>query len=716
MVLYRFLVMRSLCNSMLLCKILNMEILKQIKDKQQAGKSNINNNRLFRWLGRYTTLTKSVGIPGLATLVLLTVLTGCFPRQTESVIIICRNYIFSHLSWMYVLLSIFFFSFICYLSFSRIGNIKLGRDNSKPQYSTFSWVAMLFAAGMGIGLMFYGIGEPMAHYAHPALENTVQRAKEAQLNTFFHWGFHAWTIYAVMGLILSYFSFRYNLPLSIRSGLYPILKEKINGPVGAMVDIFALCCTFFSISTSLGLGALQLASGLEALGVIEKADFGVEMVIIIVVAALSVTSALLGMNKGVKRLSQLNLGLAGVLMLFVLFTGPTLFLTNAFCEGIGNYLTNLVGLTFNTFAFEEEGVGWFRDWTVMYWAWWIAWAPFVGLFIARISKGRTIREFCLGVIVIPSIFVFLWMTIFGNGAIWIDKNIAGGVLSQMAHQPEVLLFRFFDYLPLGKLLTCIALMLISIFFITSADSGILVINSLTSGNRKSPAWQKIFWGVLLVIVTLLLLHAGGLQALQTTFLVTALPFGLVMLLLCYCLWRAIKVDVLFHNYKFPYGSQRWNGSKWKERLDQIVSFSDKKDIYRFMDEIVVPAFNDLKERMDELGIEAIIRKDKHKTSWMSWEILIPHNSITNFKYGVMVEKQTMSDLLQQEDNMPDTSSDTVYIPVTYYNSGRRGHDIQYLSKEELISDILREYERFINIVLDVKNELLISDKSDIEIL
>lgn len=693
-----------------------MEKSNPFKDKQHFNQILYKISHLHRFFSKTSTLTKSVGIPGLVSLVLLTLVIACFPSYTEHVITECRIFIFSHLSWMYVLLSIFFFSFICYLSFSDIGNIKLGRDNSKPQYSTFSWIAMLFAAGMGIGLMFYGIGEPMAHYAYPALESTVQRAKEAQLNTFFHWGFHAWTIYAIMGLILSYFSFRYNLPLSIRSGLYPLLKEKINGPIGAIVDIFALCCIFFSISTSLGLGALQLASGLESLGIIEKSDFGVQMVIIVVVASLSVTSALMGMNKGVKRLSQLNLGLAVLLLLFVLFTGPTLFLTNAFFEGFGNYLTNIVGLTFNTFAFEQEGIGWFRDWTVMYWAWWIAWAPFVGLFIARISKGRTIREFCLGVIIIPSVFVFLWMTVFGNGAIWVDKNIAGGALSQIANSPEILLFRFFDYLPLSKLLTCISLILISVFFITSADSGILVINSLTSGNRKSPAWQKIFWGILLVSVTLLMLHAGGLQALQTTFIVTALPFGLVMILLCYCLWRAIKVDVLFHNYKFPYGSQRWTGENWKERLDQIISFSDKKDIYRFMDDIVLPAFKDLKTRMEELGMEVVIRKNKNKTSWMSWEIIIPYNSITNFKYGVMVENQNMSNLLQNEENMPDTSTDVVYLPITYYNGGRRGHDIQYLSKEELISDILREYERFINIVLDVKNELLISDKSDIEIL
>ncbi len=671
--------------------------------------------KIIEKLKKNSTFTKSVGIPGIVTLMLITILAGLFPSKTEIVMNTSRDFIFSHLSWMYILLCILFFGFVCFLTFSKVGNIKLGQDNSKPQYSTFSWIAMLFAAGMGIGLMFYGIGEPMAHYANPALADTQELAKEAQLNTFFHWGFHAWTIYAVMGLILSYFSFRYNLPLSVRSGLYPILKDKINGPIGAIVDIFALCCTFFSISTSLGIGALQLCSGLESMGWIENSTFKTQAIIVIIVTSMAITSALLGMNKGVKRLSDLNLLLACLLLLFVLFAGPTNFLVNAFCEGFGNYLGNLIHLTFDTYAFEPEGIGWFRDWTVMYWAWWIAWSPFVGLFIARISKGRTIREFCLGVIICPSIFVFLWMTVFGNGAIWIDENIAGGALSALADQPEVLLFKFFDYLPMGKLLTGVSLILIAVFFVTSADSGILVIDNLTTNNKKSPVWQKLFWGIMLIAVTIILLKTGGLRALQTTFLVTALPFGLVMLLLCYCLWKAIKIDVMFYKYKFPYGSQRWDGSRWHERLNQIMSFNDKKDIHEFMDTIVLPAFQELQKQLKISGINAVIVHNKNKSSSLSWEIIIPYDTITNFKYGVMAEKKVMSDLLLNEENMPDSSSDISYIPVSYYNSGRRGNDIQYLSKEELISDILREYERFLNIVANAENELLLADKSDINI-
>ena len=659
-----------------------------------------------------TTFSKYVGVPGLIILILITLLAGISPESTETFMNTCRDFIFSRLSWMYILFSIIFFGFILYLTFSKVGNLKLGRDNSKPQYSTFSWISMLFAAGMGIGLMFYGIGEPMAHYAHPALPGTQDLAKEAQLGTFFHWGFHAWTIYAIMGLILSYFSFRYNLPLAIRSGLYPILKDRINGWAGSMVDIFALCCTFFSISTSLGIGALQLCSGLESMGWIENADMGSLIIIVVLVTALAVVSSLLGMKKGVKRLSNINLLLACLLLLFVLFTGPTNMLVNAFSEGVGNYLSSLVELTFNTYAFEQEGIGWFRNWTVMYWAWWIAWAPFVGLFIAKISKGRTIREFCLGTIIFPSLFVFLWMTVFGNGAIWIDENVAGGALSALADRPEILLFKFFEYLPLTRVLTVISLILIAVFFVTSADSGIIVIDNITTTGQKSPAWQKIFWGIMLVAVTVILLYTGGLKALQTTFLVTALPFGIVMVLLCYCLWRAIKVDAMFYKYKFPYGSQRWTGKRWRERLDQIMSFSDKKDIHEFMDSVVVPALSELQEQFRKTGIETVVAKNKNRSSHLSWEIVIPYDTITNFKYGVMADKKTVSDLMLNEENMPDSTSDVTYIPVTYYNSGRLGNDIQYLTKEELISDILREYERFQNIVANSENEILLTDKSD----
>lgn len=334
-----------------------------------------------------STFTRTVAYPGLLVLFILSLLCAIYPSWTSRTLLNIQSAIYRNFSWVYILLVSLFIIFLMVLAFSKTGNIRLGADNSTPQYSFFSWISMLFAAGMGIGLMYFGVAEPMSHYVHPALPTTVNPAKDAQLATFFHWGIHAWGIFAIMGLILAYFSFRYHLPLSIRSGLYPILGERIKGSIGNIVDTFAFVSTFFGITTSLGFGVIQLNAGLVHLGVFRESSFTFQSLIIIIVSAIAITSAVTGVNKGVKRLSELNLGLAILLMSFILVLGPTTFLLSAFSEGVGYYIQRFADLTFNTFAFESDGRGWFTSWTVMFWAWWISWAPFVGLFIARISKG-----------------------------------------------------------------------------------------------------------------------------------------------------------------------------------------------------------------------------------------------------------------------------------------------------------------------------------------
>jgi len=650
-----------------------------------------------------------VAYPGLAVLLALSVACAFFPQWTNQVLTAVQQGIYKNLSWAYILMVSFFLIFLMVLAFSKLGKIRLGADNSKPQYSFFSWIAMLFAAGMGIGLMYYGVGEPMAHYVNPALPDVANPAKEAQLATFFHWGLHAWGIFAIMGLILAYYSFRYKLPLAIRSGLYPLIGERINGTVGNVADIFALVSTFFGIATSLGLGVVQLNTGLVHLGVLGESSFWFQCVIITLVTAMAIASAVAGMNKGVKRLSELNLGMAVLLMLFVLVLGPTNFLLSAFSEGVGYYINQFADLTFNTFAFETDGRGWFTNWTVMYWAWWISWAPFVGLFIARISKGRTIREYIVAVLLVPSLFIFLWMTVFGNGAIWMDQNVAGGALSALADNTDVLLFSFFEQFPLAKGLCILALVMIAIFFVTSCDSGILVMNSIASGNKAhTPRWQNAFWGVLLAFISMALLYAGGLSSLQTMTLVAALPFGIIMLVLCIGLLKALNADDLYHGTKIPYGSRNWDGAHWRERLDQILTFSQKTDILRFFREKVRPAFEELQQELDKRGIKVEIEEGKRGK--LSMELVIAHDQIWNFRYGVAAEKRRISDYLIDEDNTPDAESDKQYIPVTYYSDGRTGNDIQYLNKEEIIADVLREYERYISIVADTDKAMVFVDK------
>jgi len=656
-----------------------------------------------------STFSKSIIIPGLSVLAIVSLLCAIFPEASHSILQKIQNAIYKDFSWVYILLVSFFVIFQLVLALSKYGNIRLGADNSEPQYGFFSWIAMLFAAGMGIGLMYYGVAEPMSHYVSPAMPDTDNPAKEAQLATFFHWGIHAWSIFGVMGLILAYFSFRYKLPLAVRSGLYPLFKEKINGPIGTIVDVFTLVSTFFGIATSLGLGVMQLNAGLVHLGILKESSFLFQCIIILVVSGAAIASAVAGLNKGVKRLSEINLGLSILLMVFVLILGPTTFLLSAFSEGIGHYMGQFIDLTFNTFAFEKDGSEWFTNWTVMYWAWWISWAPFVGLFIARISKGRTIREYILAVLLVPSLFILLWMTVFGNGAIWIDSHVANGALSAFADQTDILLFKFFEQFPLATPLCVLALIMIVIFFVTSADSGILVMNSIASRNKAdSPRWQNAFWGLLLAFISMSLLYAGGIQSLQTMTLISALPFGIIMLVLCFCLIKALNTDNKFREAKIPYGSRNWNGERWREKLGQIITFHKKTDIQRFFADKVEPAFEELKAEFARNGIDALIHRGKKGK--LSIELEIPHDQIWNFRYGVAAEKRAISEYLIDDDNTPDVDNNTQYLPVTYFSDGRAGNDIQYLSKEEIIADVLREYDRFLSIVADEEKAMIFLDK------
>ncbi len=681
--------------------------------KPKTGRNFVSLHNMTNLSKLNTTFSRNVFLPGLIVLLLLTFGCAMFPDATEQALISVQKSIYKNLHWTYSLLVTFFLIFQLALAFSKMGDIRLGADNSEPQYGFFSWIAMLFAAGMGIGLMYYGVAEPMSHYVEPALpEETVNPAKEAQLATFFHWGLHAWGIFGVMGLILAYFSFRYKLPLAVRSGLYPILRERISGPIGDVVDVFTLVSTFFGIATSLSLGVVQLNAGLEHLGILSERSLAFQSLIIVVVTGAAITSAVAGMNKGVKRLSELNLLMTIVLVLFVLALGPTTFLFSALSEGIGNYINQFADLSFKTFAFEKDGRSWFTNWTVMYWAWWISWAPFVGLFIARISRGRTIREYILAVLFVPSLFIFLWMTVFGNGAIWIDQHQAAGALSALAGNADVLLFAFFEQFPLATALCVLALIMVVIFFITSADSGILVMNSIASGNKaNTPQWQNVFWGILLAIISIALLSAGGINSLQTMTLITALPFGFIMLILCMCLFKALRTDELYQQSKIPYGSRTWDGHQWRERLQQILTFSQKQDILRFFSEKVRPAFEELQAELSKNGIDAHIMEGKHGK--FSIELNIPLDQIWNFRYGVAAEKRTISDYLIEDDNTPDVETSVQYIPVTYYSDGRTGNDIQYLSREEIIADVLREYERYLSIISDDEKSMFFVDKKEL---
>lgn len=655
-----------------------------------------------------TTLSKGVVIPSLIFIIGICLLSAIYPKLTESLLNTVKNFIFINLNYVYIWSVTIFVIFLIYLIFSKYGNIRLGRNDSKPDYSFFSWISMLFAAGMGIGLMYFSVAEPMQHYSNEVFagNSVVQRAKDAQLYTFFHWGIHAWAIYCIVGLSLAYFTYRYRLPLSLRSCFYPLLKDKIKGKWGNAIDVFALCSTFFGITTTLGFGVVQINSGLETLGVLPTSSFLYQVLIVVVLVLLSIISAVSGVDKGVRILSNINIISVAMLLLFVLILGPTIYLIGSFTDGIGNYISNFFNLTFNTHVYEPEMQPWFYDWTILYWAWWISWSPYVGLFIAKISKGRTIREFIVAVLIIPTLFNFIWMSVFGNSAIWFDVNVANGALSQLASNPDALMFRFLEYLPLTNIASFFTIAIIIIFFVTSADSGMFVMNSIATKNAKnSPKWQTVGWGILLSALALLLLNAGGLAALQSMTLITALPFSIIMLLFIVSLVKALSIDKSYYERDFSVSTIPWSGTSWRERLQQIVSFNDKESVSGFINTTVHEAFSDLQKEFAKNGIVAKINFHENPKRT---EIEIKYDVVNNFIYGVKSDSKIISDFLLNEDNLPDIENNRTFYPKSYFGDDREGYDVQLFTKNELISDVLKHYERFIEIISEEKNEMFIS--------
>ncbi|WP_293946891.1 MULTISPECIES: BCCT family transporter [unclassified Sphingobacterium] len=659
-----------------------------------------------------STFNKGIVIPSLVFIVGVCLLSVFLPTLTARILDTVKEFIFVNLNWVYVWGVTLFVIFLVYLMFSKFGNIKLGSNDSKPEYSFFSWISMLFAAGMGIGLMYFSVAEPMQHYSTDVFSanHYINRAKNAQLYTFFHWGIHAWAIYGVVGLALSYFAYRYRLPLSLRSCFYPLLKNKINGKMGNAIDVFALCSTFFGITTTLGFGVVQVNAGLQTLGIVPESSFTYQIIIVVILTLLSIISATSGVDKGVKLLSSINIITVVVLLLFVLFLGPTVYLIGSFTEGVGNYINNFFSLTFDTHVYNEATLPWFYNWTILYWAWWISWSPYVGLFIAKISKGRTIREFVAAVLVIPTLFNFIWMSVFGNSAIWFDINVAKGALSALADNPDALMFEFMDYMPFSDLVSYLVILIIVIFFVTSADSGIFVMDSIaTKNSTKSPKWQMVFWGALLAILALMLLNTGGLQALQTMTLITALPFSIIMLLFCVSLVKALIIDRSYYERDFSVSTVPWSGEFWKDRLKQIVSFKSSASVDQFIDTTVKMAFEELRDEFKQNGIEA-------KIQWLDgpkrMEIEIRYDVVNNFIYGVKNQVKLVSDYVMEEDNLPDLEDKKTYFPKSYFGDAREGYDVQYFTKNELISDVLKHYERFLEIISEEKNEMFISSNAN----
>ena len=454
-------------------------------------------------------------------------------------------------SWLFVIAVNLFIGFALYFAFSRFGAIRIGGEGAEPEFTNLAWFAMLFSAGMGIGLMFFAVAEPMWHLLYPphAEAGSTESVRDAMGLTFLHWGLHAWAIYAIVGLALAFFAFNRDLPLSFRSVFYPLLGERINGWMGDVIDILAVLATLFGLATSLGIGASQAGAGMEYVFGLEN-TVTLQVIIIVVVTGIAVVSVVLGIDKGVKVLSEFNIRLAGLFLLFILVFGPTLYILGSFVQNTGYYIQNFASYATWTQIYEDGEF--MTTWTVFYWAWWIAWAPFVGTFIARVSRGRTIRNFVIGVMLVPVLVSMVWFAVFGGAALESVTRVLettgehGYIYNQVFEDEALGFFALLQEFPLSSLLVAVATFSVAIFFITSSDSGTYVNGMLTSGgNPNPPVFLRITWGVLEGAIAAVLLYTGGeaaLGSLQTASVVGGFPFMIIMALMLYCLIKALNQE------------------------------------------------------------------------------------------------------------------------------------------------------------------------------
>ncbi len=461
-------------------------------------------------------------------------------ESAKGIFVQAQSYVSDKFGWFYVLAVNIILVFTIYLGFSKYNNIRIGGTNARPEFSNFAWLSMLFNAGIGLVLMFYSVAEPILHFSNPPYgeAGTLQAAKQAMNITYLHWGLHGWAVYALMGLSIAFFTYNKGLPLGIRWILYPLLGDRLKGSIGNAIDVTAVVSTMFGLATTLGLGIQNINSGMNYLfGLAENTTVQVVLIgIITICATISVVS---GLHKGIQALSKVASVMAIMLMLFMLIVGPTLFILKSTVQSTGSYLQSIIGL--GTWTEAYKGTHWMDSWTFFYWAWWFAWAPFVGLFIARISKGRTIKEFIFGVVLGPTAAIILWISIFGNTAFYIELFGAGGITEAVNTDTTTALFRLLEYFPLPYVSIAFVVLAGIIFFVTSSDSGSLVIDFITSGGKEKTAVQlRIFWALLEGIVAAVLLYGGGLIALQTGSLVTGLPVCVLMLVSIYALRKALK--------------------------------------------------------------------------------------------------------------------------------------------------------------------------------
>jgi len=638
-----------------------------------------------------------VFIPAVVVTLLLVIGTISNPELAGEVFSSTLAFITTNFGWFYMLSVAFFLVFIVGIAMTPWGNIKLGPDHAEPQYSFPAWFAMLFSAGYGIALLFFGVAEPVLHYASPpaGAGETVDAAKQAMQIAFFHWGFHIWAIYGLTGLVLAYFSFRHGLPLSMRSALYPIIGERIYGPIGHVVDIFAILGTLFGIATTLGLSVTQINAGINYLWPTIPISINVQIIAIAIITGLAICSVVAGLDKGVKNLSLLNMILAIGLMLFVFVVGPTIFILETFLQNTGSYLNNIIERTFNLQAYSRSD--WIGNWTLFIFGWTIAWSPFVGLFIAKISRGRTIRQFVFGVMFVPTMFTFLWFSVFGDTALhMIMVEGYTSLIGDVQADNAIALFKLFELLPMTSIASFLAVVLIITFFVTSSDSGSLVIDSLAAGGAlHTPVWQRVFWASIEGVVASALLLAGGLSALQTMTIASALPFAIIMMIAALGMWRALVIEghhetsLQIHMQGSRLASNAGPGL-WKKRLAGMVSFPSRDDVDGFMNTTVLKAMRRVQRELSGQEWAAEVHTDEaHSRLYLE----VIKDDQVDFIYEIRAVGYAMPAFALTESPEAD---EQYYRAEVFLRRGGQHYDIYGYDQADIISDILDQFEKYLH--------------------
>ena len=635
---------------------------------------------------------------------------GIWPDTAETVIFGSMDWVATNFGWYYVLTATLVVVFVLLVAFSKVGGTKMGPDHSLPKYNLFTWAAMLFAAGIGVDLMFFGISGPATNFLTPpdVPAGSEEAARMAPIWTIFHYGIPGWAMYALMGMAFGLFAYRYHLPLSIRSALAPIFGRRIHGAVGHVAEIGATIGTIFGISVSLGIGVVFLNFGLSALFDIPN-SIGVQVALMALAVFITVMSTVSGVDKGIRRLSELNVLMALVLMLWVLFSGQTHHLLNALVQNIGDFFSRFPGMMMNTFAYNDGTADypadqWMADWTLFFWAWWIAWAPFVSLFLARISRGRTLRQFVVGVLLIPFSFILLWVSIFGNAALSFFGD--ADFLDLAVNQPESGFFNLLEQYPGATFTVSLALLTGLFFYVTSADSGSLVMANMTSkastAESDGPPWLRIVWAVITGALTLVMLFIDGVYTLQAATVMVGLPLSVMVYLMMVSLWKVLRIELtslesrqatlpslLTSRVREAEGSDR---GSWRQRLQHRMTYATAEQATTFIETVATPAVEEVAAELEDLGADVVCQRGAHPDSGIPFvDLVVSFPDAEDFKYQTYPVAYST----------PSFAANLAAVRDTYYRVeifsvlGSRGRDIMGSSKAQVIADVLDSYDAHI---------------------